>query len=657
VAAPIDEALTSLRVLRLEETARVRRLVQLGSYYDQSQNDDYDIDWEGYRRQPGCNYLENRLDRARYQPAGAEVAPYGYRTPTCPTMIVGHVVDTYTAVLLGDGRIPALRVLGDDTSTELLHALFVATGTWSALASARRIMGSIGAAAVVPEVIDGVPSLRVLRPEHLYVEWLNNADWVPSLVIEQRLVEVEQLDPDSGRVTEIKVWRTRAWTQTHVYVYNDVPERAPVDDDEEPIELAGDPQEHGAGRCPVVWIPNTDAPESPYGEPDCKPVLQQVDQLDRLQSMIARGAKANVDPTLVVKDKPQMLARWPSRKKGYGQMIEVSDHGDVKLLEIAGKSVETSWMTYEKIRKQIDMRVGVITIDPEVAGKVLSGLAIRLIYWTQDTRAAARRTALGKGIEQVATVWLSMISVIGIKLRGVEGKGIVLPPREVKAAKKADGQTRPEGEQVKLEKHVVGPGRTVVLNWPLMHSATPLDIKTIVDALTNAAGGRPILSQESAVAVAINFLELGVEPGTEIERIHAEEERKIQGLDKIMQPDVDEDDDKDETGGASQALTGTQTTGAIKVFEGAGESLAAEAAQVLLEHALPDESPERIKTAIDAQARLVEEQRENEPTPPAIDPAQQAAGLAKAQAMKAGKLDGDQDAEAEEDELEEDDAE
>ncbi|HVI00875.1 MAG TPA: phage portal protein [Enhygromyxa sp.] len=663
----IEPSLARLRVLRLEDTHRVRQLHQLEAYYRQTQNDHLDTDWDGYRRTPGLSYLESRLDRGRYQPSDVNTVGYGYRRPICPTMVVGLVVDTYTALLLGEGRTPTIRVIGDDASTELLGALFESSYTWSALAQARRICGSVGAAAVVPEVVEGVPSLRVLHPANLYIEWADSADWTPELVIEQRKVKLEGLD-DQGCVYEYTVWRTRAWTRTHVYVYEDLVDRERDSEDDEPeIELASAPVEHGAGRCPVVWIQNTHDTESPFGEPDCEPVLEQIDRMDRLQSMIARGATANVDPTLVVKDKPQMLARWPSRKKGYGQLIEVSDVGDAYLLEIAGKSVETSWLTLEKVRKQVDVRVGVITIDPEVAGNVLSGLAIKLLYRTQDTRAGARRVPLGKGVTQLGGVWLAMVRTHGIKAVGEDGEGIELPPREVASDPDDTGQ----GATIELQPHAIGPGKALALTWPSLHSVSPQELLTLMQGLGLATGGQAVLSQESAVTLAVNAAELDVDPATELERIRSERDAKVASFDKTMAPDIEGDlfgkeGDGDleqpattqdgqpvlapgEAPPQQEARNGIQTKTMADTIARVGDDLAPEAARFVIIDNYPTVNAAEVDKAIQSQLDFRREKKANEPEPPVVPPAQRMAGLAKARAVQAG--------EAPEDEPDEDDGE
>jgi hypothetical protein len=477
-------------------------------------------------------------------------------------------------------------VVGDDDSTELIESILEASDSWDGLAEARTYGGASGAAAVVPEVIDGEPAVRVLRAEHLYVEWTDKKDWIPRLVIEQKLVEAEWLDETSGRVSTMQVWRTRAWDETHAYVYRDIlhegaaPEDTHEDDREQDIELAEPPIAHGGGRCPVVWIQNTRSSSEPLGEPDCEPVYEAIDQLDRLQSMIVRGSKSNVDPTLLVKDRWSMLARWPTRAKGYGQKIEIN-----------GKSIEMAWLSFFKVWRQVDLRTGVITIDAENAGSYQSGVALQLLWRTQNTRAAARRTPLGKAIVQLCEIWLALARHHGIKLDGDEGPGIALPPRELE-------REDDEGE-TELVAHTPGPGGAVTLNWPRFHEATPSDLDMTARALSVATGGKPVMSQESAVAHMVNLAQTDTDVATEMGRIEGEHAAKVAAFDESMAPDVEglaegefEGDGTELAPGAVQevqdlALNGAQTKALFDALARVGTELAPGAVKIGLRNAFP----------------------------------------------------------------------
>lgn len=632
--------MNTLRVLGIAETPRARELVTRWLYYKQAQSDHLGATWDGYLRKPGETYLVSRMrgigvGGSGFVPATSESIPFGSRRPTCPTMICGQVVDTYTALLLGEGRQPAIRVIGDSASTELIEALLKHSDSWDGLAEARKIAGAEGAAAVIPEIVDGQPCLRALRPEHLYCEWTAKKDWVPALVIEQKRVDVERLDPVTGKIATARVWRTRAWDDAFAYIYEDIVDTtdAPDDEDKDPdsdkIVLVEDPKAHGVGRCPVVWLQNTRDSDDPIGEADCAEVYEQIDGLDQLQSMLLRGSKANVDPTLMVKDKEHLLRKNRKRKKGYGAAIEVSEVGDAKLLEIAGSSVEASWLSYDKIRRQVDLRTGVVTVDPENVGNVISGTALKLLGRTQDMRAAARRRPLDTTISQVVAVWLDLVRAHGVKIEGAEGPGVALPPMEIESQ-----DEREDGEAVTtvdLQVHEVGPGGAISLDWPGFHSATPQDLDQMARALSLMTGGKPVLSQETAVGIMSNMAETSTDPAAELARIEAETASKMDEFESSMLPDVDEPEDDldvdetlDEAGVPKKdvqdlALNGAQTKALFDALMAVGATIAPDAAAIGLPNAFPVLDAQEVRGMIDAQVAFIAQQKADAPEPPPIE--------------------------------------
>lgn len=621
--------LTRLRVLHLDESPRARSLTCLGRYYDQRHNDHLEYEFDGRQREPGASYMELRQRGLGMVPARQDSIPFGARRPDCPTSITGYVVDTYTALLLGEGRQPSLRVVGDDLSSELLEAALDYCDGWDALAEARTIAGSEGAAAIVPDVIEGELCLRALRPEHLYVEWSNARDWVPRIVIEQKRVSIETLDEETGHVGTATVWRTRAWDSQFAYIYKDIidrPETQPAEGpaqrqeaDDDVIELAQEPIPHGADRCPVIWLQNTRSSDDPIGKTDCEGVYEQIDKLDRLLSMIVRGVCANNDPTLLVKDKMHMLKLWPTRAKGYGNKIEVSEAGDARLIEITGKTFETSWLTAEKLIRHIELRTGVIAMDPEQAATAISGVALQLLWRTQDSRVSARRKPLGRAIMQLCRVLLSMFKQLGIKAIGSDGKGIELPPRETKQ----EGKDKPV-----LEQHKPGPGGAIVLNWPAHHAPTPTDLQTTAQALSVAAGGRQVLSQQSAVGVMVNVAQTDTDVATELERIRAEERAKADSFKDSMTADADaeltklEDEAAEPADGPiqEQAMNAGQIKEMVNTLAAAGDRLAPETTLFVLQEAFPHVNEARAKAAIDKQIAFAEETPKPEPPAPGFPP-------------------------------------
>jgi hypothetical protein len=368
------------------------------------------------------------------------------------------------------------------------------------------------------------------------------------------------------------------------------------------IELAVAPLEHMAGRCPVVWLPNTRCSDDPFGEPDCPPsTLELVDQLDTLWSMLVRGTRANLDPTLVISDK-LMERRWQERRaKGYGQKIEVSEVGSASLLEMTGKTIETGWLTAGNIRTAIERRTGIVVVEPDQAGAfATSGVALQLLRGTANNRAAARRPTLGRTIVQLGLIALEMARGHGIKAidSRAPGPGIVLPPREVPGT---------DGAESTYTEHTVGPGRWIAISWGDLYPATPQDLLVTAQALTLSTGGQPVLSRETAVGLMVNVAQTDTDVATELERIEAEAASKVASFESSMTPDADAELDTltqepiatatvAATTVQETALNGAQTKSFADTIGAIGVTLAPGAGKFIIKKSFP--------TAVDDEAEL-----------------------------------------------------
>lgn len=623
----VNPRLTKLRVLGLEELDRNKLLSKRWAYYDQSHDDDKDVDWENYMREKGETFLQSRFRGRGYVQATNSSIPFGGRRPTCHTMIVGDTVDTYTALLLGEGRQPGLRFVGDDLSTAAIEALFRYADFWPVLAEGRKMGGAMGAFAVLPEVRKGKMSLRTIDPRHAYVEWTDEAAWIPEIVIEQKRVTIEQLDKE-GKAESVEVWRTRSWDETHSYAYKDIPVDAGSSNVTDPqegtrptdIELSEPPLEHFAGRCPVVWIQNTLCSDSPYGYPDCEPIYEQVEQLDRSMSMVMRGSRANNDPTLVIKDTRAALSQWTKLRKGYGQVIEVTDKGAATLLETSGSAVKQSWDSINALELRARSRVGTISPNPDNAGAYQSGIALQILHRTETSRAAERRGPLGVGIMQLAQIVWTQLKKLGIRPVGsADEKGVELPPQEV--TRTEDGEVTTD-----LEPHVLGDGGAVKLTWGSSHEPIAEELRTVGDALAKLNGGQPSLSQETTVAYAVKFAQADTDVATELERIRREREEKVGEFDEAMMPDVEEDADLDENGDPiemgedgkpattdqvqHEAMNGIQIKTMADTVVRANVDLAPAAAEFVVAQGFPATDPADTKAAIDAQIAFSTAKRE-----------------------------------------------
>lgn len=542
----------------LPRTPRAIMLRAKTAFVENTQHDHKEVNWDGIPRDPGVGYLRERMRPQGFVPANA--APYGHRKPDAGVPLPCQITRSFTDMLLG--RYPALRVPADADTERYLEAAINASNTWDALVEARDIAGGCGSAALSLAVEDGEPMTDTHTPADLWVrEWQPGAKWVPVEVVEQRLVEVtEEVD---GELKTFRVWRTKVWTQTHVINYKDVPENwgQSQDGERKPIPVDGEPVEHKAGRCPVVWYQNTRNSKSPEGDTDMKGAYHLSDRVDRLQSMVVRGSIANTDPTLVRKIEDRLRRRRPIERKGYGAMIDVGPGGDAKLLEITGTSIETSWNGVRQLRDEILQTASCVIIDPENAGAYKSGEALALLWRRMEARCNRLRVPLTSVIRQVAELWIELGAAWGItSVEEAEGQGIILPPLV----------TEPTDEELAMNPEAkpetgiyqVGTGRYVEIVWPPYHVPTATQLQAMAQALAVANGQKPTVSQETATGMMVSYLGKG-DPTEERRKIEEERAAGQEQFAAAMFPGGGEED-REEAGKTAEAEAEAQAAGGAK---------------------------------------------------------------------------------------------
>jgi len=527
-------AIPEVYVMRIQETRRSIDLRAKQSYLRQTQHDHRNLTWDGGPRDPGIGYMRERLE-----PYGFTVtngAPYGNRRPSCPYPIGRQVIRAFTDMVFGSSE-PDLSVPADQRTGRYLAAIMRESNAWDTLSESRDFSGACGETAILAEVIEGEPSTERLNTADLKViEWEDRKGWVPAVVIEQRLVETTEEDEKTKKLETVKKWRTRYWDRTHTLAFEDVPEDYGKDEISKgeappPILPEGEPVEHHAGRCPVVWLQNTRSSKSPAGESDLDGVHETADQLDKLQSMTIRASNANADPTLVYKDERAERRRNPQLKKGYGARIDVGPNGDVKLLETTGSSIETAWIGIEKLRFEILQTTGAVIVTPESASNYKSGKAIQMLWRTMESRCSMRlRVPLETGIRQLCAIWIAVGTAIKVaSVEDEDPKGVILPPRVIEPKAEDKTKAREAGKDVKpkLEPHQVGDGSYVEVRWSPYHEPTAEDLLAYASALANANGQKPLISKETATREFINVIG-NVDPDEELDKIAEEHEEGME---------------------------------------------------------------------------------------------------------------------------------
>ncbi len=491
-----------MTVLHLPSTDRAKMLHGRHSFYCGRQHAHLSVNFDGSPCRPGTTYLESRLTGGSLSNLAA--ISTGPRKPDTPHGLPRQITERFTDLLLSDDGRPAISAPADPLTDEFVNEIMNASQAWASLQTARDFKGSVGSAAIAVSVQQGVPTTEPILSGHLWVEeWVDSANWIPKVVIEQRLVRAE-IRTDKG--IEIKsVWRTRMWDETHVTDYDDVEE----DWGKEEIEAGKAPPEipfkssaeHFAGRCPVVWMQNTRCADEPEGREDYYGAYQQGDKLDKVRSFATRSTIANTDPTLVYKEDTHKRLVNPMVRKGHAARIDVSAKGDVKLLEVSGSAVKQAWETAREIRSDILHTTSCVILDHESAASNRSGEAIQLLWQAMEARASRMRVPLAFEIQQVAAIFLSMARVVGVgSVEDETPKGIILPPKRI----------NPDDEAVPvMGVFEVGKGRHVAIKWGAYHQPTMTQMQSLVTALTTANGAKAVLSQRTTTEIAVATLSLG----------------------------------------------------------------------------------------------------------------------------------------------------
>lgn len=571
---PSSEQIPRMYVLELPKTKRARYLRAMTSFVEGTQHDHHQTRWDGIPRDPGVSYLWERMNPQGFVPTNA--VPYGDRKPDTAYPIGRQVTMRFTELLMGEGRHPALGVPADKDTEDFLEVVMEDSDSWDALIEARDGAGSCGSSALSFGLLDGEPVSESHHTADLWVQrWVAGSRWKPAEVTEQRLVAVERQDPKTGEIEAVRMWRTRYWDEEYAYEYEDVPEDwgkeeegkgTPGSEKAElkPIPLAkdeaGEPRiyEHHAGRCPVVWLQNTRNKNSPEGRPDNQGALHLGDRMDRLQSMIVRASIANVDPTLVYLDERLMHRGNPLLRKGWGSVIRGSEKATVSLLEVSGASIEMGWSSLHNLRDEYLQTVGCVIVDPQNAGSYKSGEALQILWRSMEAKANRLRVPLRDVLKQISEIWRSIgkaVEIVSLEDKKaqeyqdgeVEGKGqkplMLLPPKLVDkdpGAEKTSSAGEAEGEDKVSMAHKVGTGVHVEVTWPPYHIPTAAQWQQFVTALVAATGQKPILAQETAVALLVAFAGKG-DPTDEFQKLQkqAEETAAQFGASMFGDPEAD----------------------------------------------------------------------------------------------------------------------
>lgn len=506
------------------------------SYYECTQHDAKQYDFDGRISNP----------RSAQPLMGAEKAswfvPLRMRRPSAPYRLGKIIVDSFTNLLYGENRFPALRCEADEKTEGFARAISKAGKLPLRMIQARNMGGATGTVGLSWCFYKGKPRFEVHNARNLFVHsWDDRVNLVPRHVTE--VYPFHKTQWNGKAFVKVWYWFRRDWTPECDYVFEDVlwePGKDPFWTPDMKRSVR-----HDDGVCHLEWIQNLPSDEVD-GIPDYDGLYESFDAMDTLVSVVMRGATLNLDPTLKLKMDPEIVSRV-GMKKGSDNALVVGKDGDAEYLELGGSSIEAGIKLIEMKRRSILETAQCIVPDPhEMAAQGVSSVAMKVTFAPMLGKAdvlreqygSAKESVLGK-MNKVARERMSVSVSVLDDVTGEEVEGVQvldLPPKvEREAVVGPDGE--PTGED-KVTKTPCEPGEEdeVGLQWPPYFPPTPEDQNKIATTMQLATGGKAFSSKQTAVEVMAAAL--GVDGAEEWKRVDAQHQEEAAKELEMAQQDM-----------------------------------------------------------------------------------------------------------------------
>lgn len=485
---------------------RFRELDRRQQYYDGTQHDSKRFDFDGriIEASPGMGYTQPMVT----EQAMPNMVPLRARRPSSPYRLGRAMVNAFTAHLFGEGRFPNLKVDGDEDSDDWVKQCTKTGKLPLRVLRARNLGGAMGTVGMSWSFIDGRPVFRVHNAKHLFVHaWKDREDLIPEAVTECFQFTEEEWDPVKKRVVEKRYWQRKDWDENSETVF----EPALAVPGEDPVWMVNRDKsvEHGDGDTHFVWVQNLPSDQID-GLPDYDQQYEALDELDVLLSVMTRGAKLNLDPTLVLKQDMLMFNQF-GVKKGSDHALVVPFEGDAKYLELAGSSIEAGIKLFNEARRCV-LEVGECVIpDPDqIAAQGQSAAAQKMVFSRMLSKGGVLQEQYGEALERLMEplLFISQARVsVPAQVENEQGETeevdqkFRLPPRiDQQDELGDDGMPTGKKNPVVTERHP-GAGENVEVEWPPRFPPTALDQQQTVTTMSTAVGGKPVISQQTAVEI------------------------------------------------------------------------------------------------------------------------------------------------------------
>jgi hypothetical protein len=532
-------------VKNIIESERFRELAWRQSYGDCTQHDWKQWDFDGYRTNAGPTQVQPWLSQAQAAPY---FVPLKARRPSSPMHLGRTISQTFTSLLFGEGRFPKVMVPGSQSTQDFYEAVVRASSLRTRMIQARTIGGTTGTAVLSWCFRNGKPRVKVHNPKRIWVhEWEDRDELKPAWASEIWRYQRDEWDGAQKKYMRKLYWYRRDWTPTFEVAWKPVPWR-PGNQEPDWERYVDEARiiKHDDGFCHLVWIQNIPNDEAIDGYPDYHGQYDAMDAADLINSVLVRGTALNLDPTLVLKMDPQIL-RAAGLQKGSDHALAVGEEGSAEYLEISGAAAEAGLKVAQHVRKHILECAQCVVPDPEeIAASGTSSVAMKVIYRPTIAVGSVMREQYGERgvvplLEQMrivaaakATVQVPRTDDDGNELDTEPVATLDLPPK-ITSQPKLDEDGNHTGEQETTETdHDPSEGGECTLDWGEWFPATPQDKQSALTSLSTAAGGKAIVSQQTAAEEAAVLF--GRNPAEEWKRLsrdnqqQAEQEKAKMGM-------------------------------------------------------------------------------------------------------------------------------
>lgn len=517
VGGPMYFDSSSVSARSILESARYAELDRKQSFYECTQHDTKAYDFEGrvLSQAGGYSATQPLLSNA----VAPFYVPLSQRRPSSPYRLARAIVHAFTDMVFGQQRFPSVTVQDDVETQAFLNAIIKASKLPAKMLRARNIGGACGSVGISWCFVDGMPRIEVHNPKRCWVHaWKDREQLIPSHVTEVFLLEKDVFDPATRAYVRQWVWCRRDWTEQADLVYQEVPferkaEPTWVIDAERSVP-------HGEGSCHFVWVQNTVSDEVD-GDPDYHGQYEMFDAVDLTFSTITRGTTLNLDPTLILRMDPEMIARSGVRK-GSDNALTVGETGDAHYMEMSGSGINAGIAVLKEQRKLTLEAVQCVIPEPEqIAAAGTSSVALKMAYAPMLARCDEFRETYGDGVLRLLK---AMLDAARRYTDASLAQGVLprfdLPHRqETRPVLDAVGEPTGELETVYLPQ-TPGAGKDIELVWGPYFTLTEQDKQASVSTMQTANGMRPLISQQSAVEAFAALL--GKDPSQEWNRLQDE---------------------------------------------------------------------------------------------------------------------------------------